>query len=178
MLPAAVGSLNYATTPVECCSDVWTNFLHCMTFELLQCVPVFRLDPVCTCVCVCVWVRACVHVCMHVPLCNRARVVLMFVSVEYIQTCVCTVYTHVKCLWLCACVTVHLGLFSAHIYKRICVSPWVHVRARVTETARVVVQNVRVWQCVWKCVCVSGCLKHGAASPRSMPKPYGSHHPL
>lgn len=30
--PAAAGSLNYATTPVECCSDVRTNFLHYFLF--------------------------------------------------------------------------------------------------------------------------------------------------
>lgn len=60
MLPAAVRSLNYATTPVECCSDVWTNFLHCTTFELLERVPVFRLNPVCTCAYV-VW--ACARMC-------------------------------------------------------------------------------------------------------------------
>lgn len=62
MLPAAVRSLNYATTPVECCSDVWTNFLHCMTFELLECVPVFQLDPmrtrVCVRMCACLYARS------------------------------------------------------------------------------------------------------------------------
>lgn len=85
LLPAAVGSLNYATTPVEC-SDVWTNFLHCMTFELLRCVPVFRLDPVCTCD-VCARMCACSCACFLYVFCARV-VRIAFVSVEWIHVCV------------------------------------------------------------------------------------------
>lgn len=37
--PAAAGSLNYATTPVECCSDVRTNFLHYVLLFWLMASP-------------------------------------------------------------------------------------------------------------------------------------------
>ena len=194
MLPAAAGSLNYATTPVECCSDVWTNFLHCMTFELLRCVPVFHLDPVCTCVCVCA--RAC-FVCMSLYVIEcacRASVLICLLSVQYIQMyvqyipmfSVCYYVSECVCVCVCVCVfeTVHLGLFSAHIYKRMRVSPRVHVRVCVcvcdedSEHVQLLKMCVCVCVCVRECVCMSGCFKHGAVSPRSMPNPYGSHHPL
>lgn len=48
----AVWSLNYATTPVECCSDVWTYFLC-----LLNCVHAHECVCEHVCVCVCVFVR-------------------------------------------------------------------------------------------------------------------------
>lgn len=48
----AVGSLNYATTPVECRSDVWTYFLC-----LLNCVHAHECVCEHVCVCVCVFVR-------------------------------------------------------------------------------------------------------------------------
>lgn len=148
MLPAVVGSLNYATTPVECCSDVWTNFLHCMTFKLLRCVPEFRLDPVCTYVSA----HVCMFVCMflYVIVCVLCVCPHMFGSVEYIQVCVCTVYTYVKCDYVC--VIVYLGLFSAHIYKRMCVCP-------LSACARVCGRDSTCDS--WKGLCVSVCACQG-----------------
>lgn len=125
MLPTAVGSLNYATTPVECCSDVRTYFLLCMTFELSQCVPVFRLDPVCTNVCVRERARvcgACVHVCMHVSLCNSVCVCphVCKLGVHPGVRMFCILMLSV-CDYVCECVRLCIWVCLVHIYTHVCV---------------------------------------------------------
>lgn len=56
--------------------------------------------------------------------------------------CVCTVYTYVQCDYVC--VIVYLGLFRAHIYKRMCVHTPECMCARVTEIARAILEKVCV----------------------------------
>lgn len=75
-------------------------------------------------------------------------------------------------------VIARLGPFSSHIYTQkgnVCVS--LSACARACECVRQrwhawFAQEVCVFVCVlYACVCMSGCLKHGAVSPRSMPNP-------
>lgn len=141
MLPAAVRSLNYATTPVECRSDVWTNFLHCMTFELLECL-CFPLRT-------CVRAHVCMFVCMShfVTVCVLCVCPHMFVSVQYHQMCLCTVYTYVKCLWLCGCDWAFGSLLCIGIQTYTCVSLDECV-ARVR-----VIESVLCSKCMCVCVC-------------------------
>lgn len=176
MLPAAVRSLNYATTPVECCSDVWTNFLHCMTFELLECVPVFRLDPVCTCVCV--RAHVCMFVCMfhYVIVCVFCAFVLICLLAWSTSKCACVQYMHMLSVCDYVGVIARVGPFSLHIYKCICVSPWVHVRACVCDR-----DGTRglFKMCVCESVCAcQGVWNMGLCHLALCPTPYGSHHPL
>lgn len=63
MLPAAAGSWNYATTPVECC-DV-RCFLHCMTFGLFMRACVRRPDPVFVCSSIYVQCLRFIHIYTH-----------------------------------------------------------------------------------------------------------------
>lgn len=118
-------------------------------------MPEFRLDPVCTFVSA----HVCMFVCMYlyVIVCVLCVCPHMFGSVEYIQMCVCTVYTYVKCDYVCA--IVYLGLFSAHIYKRMCVCALECMCARVTDIARAILEKACVWVCVhvrvfetWGCI--------------------------
>lgn len=83
-LSADVRSSNYATTPVECCSDARTSFLTLYDFWTLRTrACVLRLRRVCA--------RA--HVCMSVCMSHDVTVCVLcvcphtFVFVEYLQMC-------------------------------------------------------------------------------------------
>ena len=168
MLSAAVGSSNYATTPVECCSHAWTSFLTLYDFSALRTrACVLHLRPVCTRVCA----RACVHVRMHVPLRNRVRVVRLSSHV-----CVCWVPPNV--------------LVNSNVVRCVCDqvgvtgSPFSRVQMYMCASACACV-CVCVCVCVWErtrqvcvvcsdvcvCVCISGCWKCGAVSAGSKPRP-------
>lgn len=132
-----------------------------MTFELLRCVPVFRLDPVCTCESVCAHV--CMFVCMFLYVTVSVLCVCphMFVSVE--SKCAYVQYIHMLsvCDYVCVC-DCAFWLFRAHIYKSICVcvSLSACARACVTERESACGWCVCVFACVTVCVCAcdSACL--------------------